>query len=117
MNWDQEAAERFTDNELARAHTVEVTMLWKGRKVRRAVQIDRYVGRCFEPLHKDHDFPGMLDARADAWRQREERRRLAADVARTLTAALLEAVEAEDPRKGYSAKENREWERLKEETE
>jgi len=71
------------------------------------IQIDPRQARCFGPLHKDHDFPGMPYAHRDACQQREERRALAAAIATALTSAIMEEVNSSDPRNGYTPEENR----------
>jgi hypothetical protein len=91
--------------------TLRVAMRWRGHDIVREIQIDPYVARCFEPLPRDHDFPGMPFARRDAEEQRRERRRLASSIASALTDAIMEEVNSQDPRNGYTPEENLHHER------
>lgn len=89
--------------------TVAIQIRLRGHTFVKAIGIDPRSARCLEPLDKDHDFPGMLDAQRDALRQMEERRALASVIASALTAAIMEAATSNDPHNGYTPEQNREF--------
>lgn len=87
--------------------TVRISLRWHGRDIVKEVQIDPHEARCFSPLDKDHDFPGMPYAHRDAMMQRQERRALASCISQALTNAIMEEVSSNDPHNGYTPEENR----------
>jgi hypothetical protein len=87
--------------------TARLTLRWHGRDIVKEISIEPHQARCFAPLHKDHDFPGMPGAYREAMGQSEERRRLATLIANALTSAIMEEVTSQDPRNGYTPNENR----------
>lgn len=87
--------------------SVRISLRWHGRDIVKEVQIDPHEARCFAPLDKDHDFPGMPYAHRDAMKQRKERRALASSISNALPRAIMEEVSSNDPRNGYTPEENR----------
>jgi len=89
--------------------TATVILYHNGKEYRKAIQIDEPEARCLAQLPKDHDFPGIIGAMSGARCQREQRMKLAEKISQSITEAIMDEIEAQDPIKGYQPEEYREF--------
>lgn len=88
----------------------EVRLHVGGKDYVRRMNIEPEIrGNCFMPLPKDHDFPMALLNRADAAERLKERRFITEKVVPQLVEDVLSELRKNDPKNGYTAEENREF--------
>jgi hypothetical protein len=73
------------------------------------ITITEDVAKCFSPLSPSHDFPFLPEEAARAIQQKQDRRELAKYIGDVLADVLLEQISGQDPVKGYSPEENRQF--------
>lgn len=85
---------------------LEVTLPNNGKRLGAAVQVSEHLFReSFEPLPRDRELPFAVRSRIQAEQQNRMRRDIASTLGEQLADKILELIESEDPRQGYSAEE------------
>ena len=77
-----------------------------GKVLRVALQLSEHLfEKSLAPLPPDRELPLAVQSRIRAGEQQRMRRLIARDMAEQITAKMLELIEKEDPRHGYSPEE------------